>query len=94
MTDAQNPSSTEKSIDSAVAHAKEAVTDSVEATRAQLEHTLDAIEDRLDVKKRSEELYAKAQRSYDENPVPWIVGATAVAVGLVGLIAWAIFSDD
>ena len=92
MTDARTPS--EKSVDSAVAHAKEAMTSSVESSRAQLENTLDAIEDRLNVKKRSEELYVKAQRSYDENPVPWIIGATATAVLVVGLVAWAIFGDD
>ena len=92
MTDARTPA--ENSIDSAAGHAKEAVTASVEASRAQLEHTLNAIEDRLNVKKRSEELYAKAQRSYDENPVPWIIGASAVAVVVVSMVAWAIFGDD
>lgn len=74
--------------------AKAAVTDSVEATRLKLEQTLDAIEEKFDVKKRADEITERVQRSYDENPVPWIIGATAVAVGVVGLIAWAIFSDD
>lgn len=74
--------------------AKAAVTDSVEATRLKLEQTLDAIEEKFDVKKRADEVADRVQRSYDENPVPWIIGVTAVAVGVVGLIAWAIFSDD
>jgi histidine ammonia-lyase len=66
----------------------------IEATRRQLEETLDAIEEKLDVKKRTSEITHRVQSSYAERPVPWIVGATAVAVGVVGLIAWAIFSDD
>ena len=32
--------------------------------------------------------------AYKENPVPWIIGGAAVAVIAVGLVAWAIFSDD
>ncbi|KQV26797.1 hypothetical protein ASG83_04470 [Yonghaparkia sp. Soil809] len=70
------------------------MTDSVEATRLKLEQTLDAIEDKFDVKKRTDEVAERVQRSYEENPVPWIIGATAVAVGVIGLVAWAIFSDD
>jgi hypothetical protein len=67
---------------------------SVEETRRKLEETLDAIEEKLDVKKRASEVGDRVQRSYAENPVPWIIGATAVAVGIIGLVAWAIFSDD
>ncbi len=67
---------------------------SVEETRRKLEETLDAIEEKLDVKKRASEVGDRVQRSYAENPVPWIIGATAVAVGVIGLVAWAIFSDD
>ncbi len=64
------------------------------ATRAELEDTLGQIEDKLDVQKHAERLYGKAKDSYEANPIPWIAGATAVAVGVLGLIAWAIFSDD
>lgn len=67
---------------------------SVEETRRKLEETLDAIEEKLDVKKRASEVGDRVQRSYAENPVPWIIGATAVAIGVIGLVAWAIFSDD
>ena len=28
------------------------------------------------------------------NPVPWIIGATAAAIVVAGLVAWAILSDD
>lgn len=64
------------------------------ASRADLERTLDAIEDRFNVPKQASELARRAQASYEENPVPWIVGATATALVVVGLVAWAIFSDD
>lgn len=62
--------------------------------RAALEETIEAIEDKLDVPKHVRVYTAKAQRSYEENPVPWIVGATAVAISVVGLIAWALLSND
>lgn len=62
--------------------------------RADLAATLDGIEDRLNVPKRVNELAERAKDSYSKNPIPWIVGGAAVAVIAVGLIAWAIFSDD
>ncbi|AWB88184.1 DUF3618 domain-containing protein [Homoserinimonas hongtaonis] len=64
------------------------------AARDNLGETLDALEDKLNVKKRASELAENAKRSYDENPVPWIVGATAALLAVGGLVAWAIFSDD
>lgn len=36
----------------------------------------------------------QAKESYREKPVPWIVGATAVGIVVLGTVAWAIFSDD
>jgi len=62
--------------------------------RAVLEDTLDAIEDKLNVPKQASILAEKAQRSYENNPVPWIVGATAVAIAVAGIVAWALLSDD
>jgi type VI protein secretion system component VasF len=62
--------------------------------RDDLASTLDAIEDKLNVPKRVTELGEKAATAYRKNPVPWIVGGVAVAVIAVGLVAWAIFSDD
>ena len=62
--------------------------------RDDLASTLDAIEDKLNVPKRVTELGEKAASAYRQNPVPWIVGGVAVAVIAVGLVAWAIFSDD
>lgn len=62
--------------------------------RHDLAATLDAIDDRVNVPKRVSELSEKAVASYKSNPIPWIVGGAAVAVVAVGLVAWAIFSDD
>ncbi len=72
----------------------ETVSNTVESARAKLEQTLDAIDERLDVKKQAGELTERVKSSYQSNPVPWIIGATAASVVVVGLVAWAIFSDD
>jgi hypothetical protein len=64
------------------------------SARADLEATLDAIEDKLNVPKRFGELTTKAKASYESNPIPWIIGATAAAIVVAGLIAWAVLSDD
>jgi hypothetical protein len=77
----------------------------INRTRAELETTLGTIEDKLNVKKqyarlsdRAQVLYREkseqAKASYREKPVPWIVGATAVGILVLGTVAWAIFSDD
>jgi hypothetical protein len=66
----------------------------VAAARAELAETLDAIEDKLNVPKRVEELADKAKASYESNPLPWIIGAVGAAVVVAGLVAWAILSDD
>ena len=66
----------------------------IAAQRANLEHTLDAIENKLNVPKQVSRYAEKAKVAYSENPVPWIAGATAVAVAVVGIVAWALLSDD
>lgn len=66
----------------------------VSATRADLEATLNAIEYKLNVPKRVSELSTKVRSSYEANPVPWIIGATAAAIIVAGVVAWAILSDD
>jgi len=66
----------------------------VASTRADLEATLDEIEDKLNVPKRFDELTTKARSSYESNPVPWIVGAVGAAVAVVSVVAWALLSDD
>lgn len=64
------------------------------AKRADLEQTLDEIEDKLNIPKQAGLLADRARVSYEDNPVPWIIGATAAVVVVGGLIAWAIFGDD
>lgn len=66
----------------------------VARTRADLESTLDELEDKFNVPKRVGALTKKAQASYESNPTPWIVGATGVAIAIIGIVAWAIFSGD
>jgi hypothetical protein len=66
----------------------------VATLRAELEDTLDAIEDKLNVPKQAKRLKAKAQASYEDRPVPWIIGATAVVIIAGGLVAWALFGKD
>lgn len=66
----------------------------VDAKRAELEDALDAIEDKLNVPKQAGILADKVRASYQDNPVPWIIGATAAVVVVGGLIAWAVFGDD
>ena len=66
----------------------------VETARADLEATLDAIEDKLNVPQRVGELTDTVKASYEKNPLPWIIGGIAAAVAVAGLVAWAILSDD
>lgn len=66
----------------------------IKDTRAKLEGTLDAIEDKLNVKKQTSAIVERTKTSYEANPIPWIVGATAAAIVAAGLVAWAIFSGD
>jgi hypothetical protein len=66
----------------------------VASTRANLETTLDEIEDKFNVPKQASALIERAKASYEENRTPWIVGATGVAIAVVGLVAWALFSGD
>ncbi|MCS0498369.1 DUF3618 domain-containing protein [Protaetiibacter mangrovi] len=77
-------------MNDATAQAKAAA----QTARRQLGDTLDQIEDKFNVPKRTGELVDKAKTAYEKNPVPWIIGAAAVGVIAVGLVAWAIFSDD
>ncbi len=66
----------------------------VASARADLEATLDAIEDKLNVPKRVGELTDLAKSSYEKNPLPWIIGGVAAAVAVVGVVAWALLSND
>ena len=66
----------------------------IKSTRAKLDTTLDAIEDKLNVPKQASAIVERTKSSYEANPVPWIIGATAAAIVIAGLVAWAIFSPD
>lgn len=66
----------------------------VARTRAQLESTLDEIEDKLNVPKQLGIFARKAQADYEENPTPWIAGAAAAVTVVAGLIVWAVLSRD
>lgn len=68
--------------------------DRAAAAREELAETLEAIEDKLNVPKQSKLLAEKVARSYEQNPVPWIIGATAAALVVAGLVAWAILGND
>ena len=76
------------------APAAESVETRIDATRSELRQTLDAIEDKLNVPKQVGKLTAKAQASYEKNPVPWWTAATAAVVVIGGIVAWAIFGDE
>ena len=66
----------------------------IAASRAELEATLDAIEDKLNVPKRVDELTKKARSSYESNPMPWIIGGLTTVAIAIGVVAWAILSND
>ena len=66
----------------------------IAAQRAAVVETLDAIDDKFNVPKLVGELTERAKKSYESNPVPWIIGATAVAIAVAGIVAWALLSDD
>jgi hypothetical protein len=74
--------------------ANKTIDNAVTATRAKLGDTLDAIEDKLNVPKQANMIVERAKTSYSSNPLPWIIGATAAAIVVAGVVAWALLSDD
>jgi hypothetical protein len=62
--------------------------------RDDLAATLDAIEDKLNVPKRVAELGDTVATSYRNNRLPFLIGGAAAAAVVIGLVAWALFSDD
>lgn len=61
--------------------------DSVAAKRAELERTLDAIEDKLNLPKQAGILAQRVKVSYEDNPTPWIAGVAGGLAVLGGIIA-------
>jgi hypothetical protein len=72
----------------------DAIESKIHEQRAHLENTLDAIEEKLNVPKQVSRYTGKAKVSYEKNPVPWIAGAAAAAVGVVSIVTWALLSGD
>ncbi|MGL4340130.1 MAG: DUF3618 domain-containing protein [Rhodoglobus sp.] len=66
----------------------------VEASRAELEATLNAIEDKLNVPRRVGRVAWNLRRSYEMRPAPWILGGIAAAVVAAAIVSWAILSND
>lgn len=66
----------------------------IRAGRSELEGTLDAIEDKINLPKQIGKLTAKSKASYEGNPVPWFIGAAAAVVTIGGLIALAVSRED
>ena len=60
------------------------------ATRAELEATLDAIEDKLNVPKQIKRGIASAQKSIDKDPLPWIIAAAIGVVVVAGVIVGSV----
>jgi len=58
----------------------------IAATRAELEATLNAIEDKLNVPRKAARVRDEAVAAYRRNPVPWLAGAAAVVAGVVGAV--------
>ena len=66
----------------------------VAAVREELAETLDAIGDKLNVGKQLAKLPETAKRSWQRDPVPWIIGGGIAALLIAGAIAWAFLADD
>ncbi|MBX3067025.1 MAG: DUF3618 domain-containing protein [Microbacteriaceae bacterium] len=62
--------------------------------RRELEQTLNAIEDKLNVPKRVGELRETVVESWRADPLLWLIGAVAGVIVVGGLIAWAFKKDD
>ncbi len=61
----------------------------VSSTRTELRETLDGIENAFNVPRQLGRLGAWARTSWNDDPAPWVAGS-AVAVGVVAVVIWAI----
>ncbi|MEY2847607.1 MAG: hypothetical protein RI885_272 [Actinomycetota bacterium] len=62
----------------------------VAQTRAQLENTLDEIEDKLNVPKQLGIAAKRARAAYENDPAPWIAGVGAAVAVVGGIVVWAV----
>lgn len=66
----------------------------VAQTRAQLESTLDEIEDKLNVPKQLGIFVNKVQARFEENPTPFVTAAAGAVAVVAGLVVWAAVRRD
>lgn len=62
----------------------------LDAARAALATTLDAIEDKLDVPKRVRRAAMRTTAAVRRNPVPWIVGAATAVALAAGAVVYGV----
>lgn len=62
----------------------------VDRTRAELAATLNELEDKLNVPKQLGVAGHRAKASFDRDRTPWLAGAGAAALALVGVVAVAV----
>ena len=66
----------------------------VAQTRAQLESTLDEIEDKLNVPKQLGIFANKLFARFNENPTPFVAAAAGAVAVVAGIVVWAAVSRD
>jgi hypothetical protein len=66
----------------------------IAAKREQFNKSVGELEHKLDVDAQRKALSEKIAGSYQANPIPWWIGAGALAVVVVSTVAWAVFGDD
>ena len=72
----------------------EELKDFVQSTRDELEATLDEVEHRVSPSYVSEQVFSWVSKSYDRNPVSWLVGIAVAVIGGVAAVLWAVFGSD
>jgi len=66
----------------------------VAEARAELAAALDAIEEKLNVKRKARRLSRRIRASIETNPTPWIAAGAVVVLGVAGAVVWVIVKHD